>query len=108
MTPEGWVRGLVWAKQGPGCKALKVLRHIQEKGSVAKSDLLLAKGSRVDATTRDVLLERLAAEDLIRVEGKTVTATSFSEFVKALHARPELPNPETYRAPGPRKGRPSA
>lgn len=107
------VAALAWHCLGfdPGCprkKALKVLRHIREKGTVAKSDLLLAKGSRVDATTRDVLLERLAAEDLIRVEGKTVTATSFSEFVKALHARPELPNPETYRAPGPRKGRPSA
>ncbi|MGB6220925.1 hypothetical protein [Haloferula sp.] len=84
-----------------GCpreKALKVLSYIREKGSVKKSDLLLAKGSRVDAATRDILLERLAAEDLIRVEGKTVTATSFEDFVMALHSRPALPDSASFRS----------
>jgi len=95
------VAALAWHCLGfdPGCpreKALKVLNHIREKGSVKKTDLLLAKGCRVDAATRDVLLERLAAEDLIRVEGKTVTAASFEEFVTALHSRPGLPEAASF------------
>jgi hypothetical protein len=38
-------------------------------------------------------VERFAAENLVRVEGKTVTATSYAEFVAALYARDDLPAP---------------
>ena len=95
------VAALAWHCLGfdPGCpreKAVKVLRFIREKGSVRKTDLLLAKGCRVDASARDVLLERIAAEDLIRVDGKTITATSFEKFVAALHSRAELPDADSF------------
>jgi CRP-like cAMP-binding protein len=35
-------------------------------------------------------LTRLAAEGLIELHGKTVTAVPLAEFVEALHARPEF------------------
>ena len=78
---------------------MKVVNFIRKEGTVTKSDLLLAKGARVDAATRDVLLERLAAEDLVRIDGKTITATSFEEFVAALHLRPELPDADSFCRP---------
>jgi hypothetical protein len=40
----------------------------------------------------------LDAEDLVRVEGKTVTATGHSEFVAALYAREGLPVPVNLMA----------
>jgi hypothetical protein len=90
------VAGLAWHGIGfdPGCprkKALEVLCYIRAKGPVKLSDLLLAKGARINAATRTVLLERLASEDLVRVEGKTVTATTYKEFLRALYARKEFP-----------------
>lgn len=95
------VAALAWHCLGfdPGCpreKALGVLNHIREKGSARKANLLLAKGCRVNAKTRDILLDRLAAENLIRVEGATVTAASFGEFVAALHSRPALPEADSF------------
>lgn len=62
------------------------------------SDLLFVRGARLDAATRDVLLERLIAEDLIRIERKTVTAATFAGFVAALLSRPALPEAVDYRA----------
>ena len=50
----------------------------------------------MDAKTRDILLDRLAAEDLIRMDGKTITATSFEDFFAALHSRTDPPDADSF------------
>ncbi len=83
----------------PGCpreKALKALRDLRTKGPMSRSDVLRYAHLK-DKEQRDLLLERLAAEDLIRVDGKMVTATTFVEFVAALHTRPGLPEADNFR-----------
>jgi hypothetical protein len=95
------VAALAWHCPGfdPGCpreKALKALKDLRRKGAMSRSDVL--RGARLNKEERDLLLERLAAEDLVRVEGKTVTALTCAEFVAALHARPELPHAANFRA----------
>ena len=42
------------------------------------------------------MVECLAAEDLARVDGKTITATSYAEFVESLHRRKTLPEPANH------------
>lgn len=88
--------GLAWHGLGfdPGClqqKALKVLGDLREKGPMSQSDLLRSAHLQKDA--RDALLHSLAAEGLVRVDGKQVFATTYSEFVQALYARTEFPEP---------------
>ena len=96
------IAGLAWHGIGfdlgcPQKKALKVLGSIRGKGPMRLTELLFTKGARIDAATRDTLLERLVSEDLVRVEGKTVIAATCAEFVAALHSRPELPEADNYR-----------
>ena len=73
------------------------MNYLREKGPTTKSDLL-RHGARLKKTERDPLLERLVDEDLVRMEGKIVTATTYSEFVTALHAREEFPQPKNHWA----------
>lgn len=40
----------------------------------------------------------LAAEGLIRIEGKLVTASSYPEFVERLYGRSNLPEPKNHWA----------
>lgn len=94
------VAALAWHGLGfnPGCprqKALKALKDLRTKGPLSRSEVLV--GARLNKAERDLLLERLVAEDLVRVDGKTVTATTFLEFVAALHTRPGLPEADDYR-----------
>lgn len=85
------VAALAWHVFGfdPGCpreKALKVLRGIQSAGSMTMNEI--RRNFHLDSKEqRDLLLERLAAENLIRINGRTVTSTTFEGFVKALQAR---------------------
>ena len=72
-------------------EALRVLGYLRDKAPMTKSELL--RRAHLDKGLRDTLLGRFAAEGLVRVEGKTVTATSYREFVEALYAREELPQP---------------
>lgn len=87
------VAALAWHGLGfdPGCprsKMEKVLRDLRGKGRLDKSAV---RGcARLDKGQRDILLERLAAEDLVRVDGRMVEATGFAKFVAALHARREF------------------
>jgi hypothetical protein len=95
------VAALAWHCLGfdPGCprdKAMKVLRDLRTKGSMSSSDIL-RYGHLKDKEQRNVLVTRLTAEGLIRIDGTTVTATTFAEFVDALHSRPELPQAENHR-----------
>ncbi len=42
---------------------------------------------------RDALLGQLAGEGLIALEQRMITAVPLAEFVRALHARNEFPEP---------------
>ncbi len=69
--------------------AVKLLKYLREKSPTSKSVIL--QNCHLKKHQRDVLLEHLAAEDLVRVDGATVSATTFSEFVRALYKREEFP-----------------
>jgi hypothetical protein len=62
---------------------------------MSRSEIL--RSAHLKKGERDMMLERFAAEDLVRVDGKTVTATTFAEFVAAIHSRPALPEADNYR-----------
>jgi hypothetical protein len=87
----------LWQLAGPGMTPT-VPSLILLDGSGADADPLDGFAARLGKTERDVLLERLAAEDLVRIEGKTVEAANFAEFVDALYARDEFPEPENHWA----------
>ena len=57
---------------------------------------------------RDVLLERFLKEDLVRMDGGKIRPTTFLEFVEALHARKEFPQPENYSAAATKQSQPAA
>lgn len=44
----------------------------------------------------DVLLNQFLNEDLVRMDGGKMQATTFLEFVEALHVRKEFPLPENH------------
>lgn len=95
------VTGLAWHGLGfdtgaPRAKAVKLLKYLRDKGAMTKSDLM--RGAHLTKDQRDVLLERFAAEDLVRVDGKFVIATTYPEFVEALYAREAFPEPGNYWA----------
>ncbi len=89
------VAALAWHALGfdPGCsreKVVKVLRDLRVKGPQSRSEVR-RKHHLESKQQRDILLKRLAAEDLVRLDGQTVTAATFEEFVTALYSRPGLP-----------------
>ncbi|MGL5016823.1 MAG: hypothetical protein ACRDBP_01710, partial [Luteolibacter sp.] len=76
----------------PGCprhKALALMRLLRDKGPLTRRDLQRGVQS-FTATGLDKVLTRLAAEGLVKVNGKEVTAVPLAEFAEALHARPEF------------------
>ncbi len=89
------VAALAWHALGfdPGCpreKAVKVLGDLRSNGPLSRNEIR-RKHHLESKQQRDIVLERLAAEDLVRVDGQTVTAATFGEFVTALYSRPGLP-----------------
>jgi hypothetical protein len=89
------VAALAWHCLGfdPGCpreKAVKVLRDLRTNGPLSRNEIR-RKHHLESKQQRDIVLERLAAEDLVRIDGQTVTAATFEEFVTALYSRPGLP-----------------
>ena len=91
------IAGLAWHGLGfdTGCsrsKTLKVLERLRDNESMTMSELLRGKAC-LKKNERDFLIDRFTEENLVRVDGKTVAATSYLEFVTALYARPELPLP---------------
>lgn len=79
----------------PGCShadAVALLRHLRERGPVSRRDLQ-RRFQSFTATQRDQVLERLAAEGLIVLDAKKVTAVPLADFIRSLHARPELGEP---------------
>jgi hypothetical protein len=73
---------------------MKVLKYLRDKGPVTKIELM--RGVHLTKAERDTLLQRFFAEDLVRVEGKTITATTYEEFVAGLYARKEFPATENH------------
>jgi hypothetical protein len=93
------IAGLAWHGLGfdtglPRPKAMKVLKYLRDKGPVTKIELM--RGVHLTKAERDTLLQRFFAEDLVRVEGKTITATTYEEFVAGLYARKEFPATENH------------
>jgi hypothetical protein len=89
------VAALAWHALGfdPGCpreKAVKVLGDLRTNGPLSRNEIR-RKHHLESKQQRDIVLQRLAAEDLVRIEGQTVTAATFAEFVTALYSRPGLP-----------------
>jgi hypothetical protein len=64
-----------------------MLRFIRGKGSVAKRDVQ-RRFQSLDAARRDSLLEQLAAQGLVTLTGRSVTAVALADFVAALPSRP--------------------
>ena len=58
----------------------------------------VARGAHLEKKERDIMLECLTAENLVRIEGKIVTATGYAEFVERLHKRKEYPEPQNHWA----------
>jgi hypothetical protein len=91
-------------------KAVRLLHRLRQEGPATKTDLL--KNHHLSAHDRDRLLDPLGQQDLVRLEGNTVAATTYREFVEGLYASAEFPvvqSPEQSREvkPGARKKRPS-
>lgn len=95
------VAGLAWHGLGidPGCPhqtTVRVLEYLRSREPMTKSEL--RRGAHLGKEERDLLIEHLAAENLVRIEGKVVTATSYAEFVEHLYARREFSEPKNHWA----------
>lgn len=93
------VAGLAWHGLGfdagcPHAEVVRVLEYLRTREPMTKSELM--RGAHLKKEKRDALLERLEAEGLVRIEGKTVKATSYVEFVQDLYSRKEFPPPVNH------------
>jgi len=76
-------------------KAARLLYRLRREGPATKTDLL--KNFHLFAPERDLLLEELAGQGLLRLDGPTVAATSYREYVEVLYASEEFPAVESQR-----------
>jgi hypothetical protein len=76
-------------------KAERLLRRLRDKGPATMTDLL--KNFHFSKRERDSLLEQLAGLGLLQVDGSTVAATSYRDFVEGLYASDEFPAVESLR-----------
>lgn len=93
--------GLAWHCLGfdPGCtrqEASRVLEYLRVNGPMSSSDLL--RKAHLTKELRDVLVKRLAEQDLVEIDGKIIRAMGYEEFVERLYARKEFLEPENYWA----------
>ena len=101
MTLRGIVIGITALSYhclgfAPGCprdEALELLQHLRLKGALTRRELQ-RRFRRLTAAHLSKVLERLAAEHLVELEGRKVTAVPAEQFVRALHARPEFTEPK--------------
>ncbi|MEY3895910.1 MAG: hypothetical protein RLZZ214_1430 [Verrucomicrobiota bacterium] len=76
----------------PGCprdKALALMRHLRDKGPLTRRELQRHTQS-LDAPERNKVLARLAAEGLVQLDDRKVTAVPLADFVEALYFRQEF------------------
>ena len=71
---------------------VEVLQHLRQAGPISRRDFQRKVRVR-KGDGRDALLGQLAAEGLVYLEAKMITAVSLADFVRALHARAEFPEP---------------
>jgi len=76
----------------PRGEAVKVLSYIREKGDVSRRDLQ-RKFEFFTAEVRDEVLERLAAEGLLELNGRQVAAVPLVGFIGSLPSRAGLTEP---------------
>lgn len=93
--------GLAWHCLGfdPGCarqEASRVLEYLRANDPMSSSDLL--RKAHLTKELRDVLVKRLAEQDLVKIEDKIIRAMGYDEFVERLYARKEFLEPENYWA----------
>ena len=78
-----------WDQRGA---LVEVLQYLRQAGPISRRDFQRKfRVRKVDG--RDALLGQLAAEGLVYLEAKMITAVPLSAFVRALHAREEFPEP---------------
>ena len=78
-----------------GCtrgESVKVLGYIREKGAVNRRDLQ-RRFELFTAEERDEMLERLAAEGLLELNGRQVAAVPLAEFIRSVPSRAGLTEP---------------
>lgn len=105
-------QGLMPGEKDTGLKkkAVRLLRRLRQEGSATKTDLL--KNYHLSAHDRDRLVDQLGQQDLVRLDGSTVAATTYRDFVEGLYARTEFPEVEPFeqgsgKKPKAREPRPS-
>lgn len=89
--------GLAWHGLGfdagcPGEEVARVLKYLRQKPPMTAAELRRSAHLK-NKGMRDALIGRFLEEDLARMDGGKIRATTFLEFVEALHARKEFPLP---------------
>jgi len=89
------IEALAWHCRGfdPGCAimtAQAILAHVRAVGTVSRRDIQ-RKLQKSNAAQLKEVLAKLEAEGLVRLEGKTVHAVAFADFVRALPTRRGYP-----------------
>ena len=104
--------GLAWHGLGfdtgcPGEEIARVLHYIRQKPPMTAAELR-RKAHLKNKAMRNLLIERFLEEDLVRMDGEKIRHTTFLEFVEALHARKEFPQPPSDWSAAGKKGKPAA
>jgi len=91
------VEALVWHGRGfdAGCPrevAVQVLEHIRGKSEMSRRDVQ-RKFAFFTAEGRDGVLECLAAEGLLELDGNKVMAVPLADFIRSLPSRPWFKEP---------------
>ena len=92
------IAGLAWYSLGfeLGCslkQARKLLKKLRKDGTMTLRDIQRSVGFK-SANARDDVLQRLAGEGLIALEGKNVIAVSYPEFIRGLYTSSDFPMPK--------------
>lgn len=74
-------------------KARRLLARLRTEGPATMTDLL--KNFHLKKHERDALLKALSGQGLLQVDGSTVAATSYRDFVEGLYASDEFPAVES-------------
>ena len=77
-------------------QAQRLLQHPRREGPLTRRQLLRGRFQDLTAEGLAEVAERLAAEGLVRLDGKSFEALSLADFVRDLFARPEFPEPKPF------------
>jgi hypothetical protein len=104
--------GLAWHGLGfdagrPWEEVARVLHYMRQQPPMTAAEFR-RKAHLKNRETRDVLVERFLENDLVRMDGGKIRPTTFLEFVEALHARKEFPQPPSDWAVAGKQRKPAA